>query len=219
VLLGQLSEDERTRYVQLMHQDRKVEFLVTRSLFREALFTSFGLRKSQFKLGRSSTGKPLLIEPFNTPIRFNFSHAAGWAACALSLGAEIGFDIEDYTRKIDLDLLSQHYLSREEKSDVMSLPQQERQKRFFVYWTLKESYLKAVGVGLHSDLSQISFKYDDQAEIAVLNCAPLNEERTWYFRVLEPQRNVIAAVAISQPHLLNSLQINCAQFRPGQIQG
>lgn len=83
-----------------------------------------------------TNGKPYLKNNIN----FNFSHSKDYAICAIS-DDEIGCDIEKI-KEANLATAKRFY-SEKEYENVL-----KDNSKFYKYWTLKESYLKANGVGI-----------------------------------------------------------------------
>src|SRR5882757_580829 len=69
--LKKLSKVELAKFDQIIHPAKKIEYVTTRVLVREAL--------SHYT---------------NIDLRFNVSHCEGLVACAISSGHKIGLDIE-----------------------------------------------------------------------------------------------------------------------------
>lgn len=102
---------------------------------------AFGLRERDMSYGRTADGKPFFR---NAPdIHFSISHSSSKVAVALS-DREVGCDIE---RMDDIDMaVGERFFSREEYLSAMA--SEDCLRAFYRCWTLKESYLKAVGKGL-----------------------------------------------------------------------
>jgi 4'-phosphopantetheinyl transferase len=60
--------------------------------------------------------------------------------------------------------VADRFFSPSEVAALRALPREEQLDRFFFYWTLKESYIKARGMGLAIPLSQFSFELDSARE-------------------------------------------------------
>lgn len=104
---------------------------------------AFGLREKDMSYGRNEYGKPFF--PDAPGIHFNISHSSTKVAVAFS-DSPVGCDIEQIA---DIDLaVAERFFSRGEYESLMGMPPGERRKAFFRYWTLKESYMKAAGLGL-----------------------------------------------------------------------
>lgn len=97
---------------------------------------------------RGAQGKPYLA---GQGIHFNLSHAGEWAVCAVA-PCPIGCDVEQI-RPVE-PALAKRFFCPEEQADIACQPTPEaRYDRFFRYWTLKESFLKATGLGLSLPLN------------------------------------------------------------------
>jgi 4'-phosphopantetheinyl transferase len=101
-------------------------------------------------------GKPEIINP-SLPLRFNISHTTELIVCAVTLVNDIGCDVEYIKRNSDVLGIADRFFSSLESKALFALPEQEQRSRFFDYWTLKESYIKAWGQGLAIPLSDFSF--------------------------------------------------------------
>lgn len=84
---------------------------------------------------------------------FNISHSGEYVICVLS-DNEVGCDIE-YIRDIDLKIAKKYFNNDEYQSIINS---NNKLDTFYRYWTLKESYIKLLGLGLNLELD--SFKID-----------------------------------------------------------
>ncbi len=103
-------------------------------------------------------GRPeLAARPAGTPdLRFNVSHTNGLVACAVTVGREVGVDVEHTGRRLVHDV-AERFFSPREVADLRACPAADQPVVFFDYWTLKESYIKARGLGLALPLRQFSF--------------------------------------------------------------
>jgi len=101
----------------------------------------------KFEYGKN--GKPF-IKGF-PHIHFNISHCDAAVVCALH-DAPIGVDVEIVPDDLDMDLCCS-CLNEDEIRDVFSSGNPSR--KFTLWWTMKESYLKLTGEGLVDDLSSI----------------------------------------------------------------
>jgi 4'-phosphopantetheinyl transferase len=65
-------------------------------------------------------------------------------------------------------------------------PQHQQQDRFFEYWTFKESYIKARGMGLSLPLNKFSFSYPQPRAVELTIDPDLGDEpnrwQLWQFR-------------------------------------
>lgn len=107
---------------------------------------------SDIERSADAGGKPY-IEGF-TNIHFNMSHAGKYSLCAFS-DKQIGVDIE-LIKEIDLSIAEKFYC-KEEYNEIIKQTENRRYKKFYEYWVLKESFTKAVGLGLSIPLNVFQF--------------------------------------------------------------
>lgn len=101
-------------------------------------------------------GKPSLTE--YPDIKYNISHADGISACIVS-EYECGIDCEN-VREYRPNVMKRAF-SDDEKNMILSAPENQRNLLFFRLWTLKESYIKAIGMGLSFPLNQANFSFEN----------------------------------------------------------
>ncbi len=145
----------------------RAQSLAAELLLRRAL-SDAGIDPGDLHFEYGPHGKPYLPEFKN--IHFNLSHSGSFAMAAVSEN-EIGCDIEKIkdpdlrdtdlknidlkdTDLIDTDLkIARRFFTRGEYERITALPDAaERNILFFRYWTLKESFLKVTGLGMHLPL-------------------------------------------------------------------
>lgn len=97
--------------------------------------------------------KPSLAE--HPEIRFNLSHAEGIAACLIDKN-ECGVDCES-VRKFRHQVVKRSFTENEKKLIEGTADDFGRDKLFFQIWTLKEAYVKAIGIGISYPLNEIEF--------------------------------------------------------------
>ena len=156
-----LTGDELIRMSRLYYARHRHEYLITRALIRTSLSKYFEVEPADWRFGKNGYGKPEISFPDKPwPIRFNLSHCNGLIMCGIARDHDIGVDVEDAQRstRAAFDSLSS-YFSIEEIADMSGLPPDQQKQRFFDYWTLKESYIKARGMGLAIPLSKFSFQF------------------------------------------------------------
>lgn len=111
-----------------------------------------GLKEADVRIGLKKNGKPYL--PDYPQIHFNLAHSENMAL-AVFADAEVGCDIE-YTKKADLELAKRFFRS-EEYAFLAGLEGKKQDSAFFQIWTLKESFLKATGMGMELPLNAFGF--------------------------------------------------------------
>jgi 4'-phosphopantetheinyl transferase len=156
-----LSADERMR-ADRFHFDRdRQRFVASRALLRTILAAFLAADPSTLNFSYSKTDKPFLSSAHdNSGIRFNVSHSGGIALYAFSRRREVGVDVEQVRRDLDVGPIARRFFSAFEQRRLFALPEEERNEAFFRCWTRKEAYIKAVGEGLSVPLGQFDVSLD-----------------------------------------------------------
>lgn len=152
-LLWFASEDRRARILRHRHYDDACRSLAGDLLVRYALKKAFGLCDSDLCFGKSPHGKPILLS--HPEYNFNLSHSGSHIAAGVG-PLPLGVDTE-VIRRIDLKL-AKRFFAEEEYRYLADLPEDDAQWTFFRLWTLKESFVKAIGTGLKIPLSAFRFQ-------------------------------------------------------------
>jgi len=214
-----LTPDERARCRRLRRSVSRHQFLATRALVRQALSLYTDVPPEAWRFEEGEEGKPEIAGPDAVgELRFNLSHTSGMVVCGVTLGRDIGVDVEDSRRRARTGELADRFFSAREVEALRALPESQRRGAFFRYWTLKESYLKARGIGLSIPLDRFSFQLEPGSAIGIRFDPPLCEEdrsRDWSFwqQSLSDRHVVAAAVRTSDGAEGSSrLEVHCRQF-------
>ena len=109
------------------------------------------------KYHRNEHGKPYLTD---TPeIYVNWSHSGDYVICAVA-DREVGIDLQKMDREPKENLIRK-VLTKEEQEFYRSVPKPERKKLFYRYWSVKESFLKALGTGFYTSLERFRIEFAD----------------------------------------------------------
>ncbi|MDI3310009.1 MAG: 4'-phosphopantetheinyl transferase superfamily protein, partial [Thermoanaerobacterium sp.] len=137
-------------------------------MFRIILIKKFGLNNEGIVFYNNEYGKPFLKDK---SIFFSISHSCQWVSVAVDRKS-LGIDVEKI-RNVNLNV-AKRFFSRDEFEDMIKSP--DKIDYFFTLWTLKESYVKALGMGLHIPLSSFTIKIGDEIKL-------LSEKNSkYYFR-------------------------------------
>jgi 4'-phosphopantetheinyl transferase len=140
-----LSADEHRRAAQFRSPLDCRRYVVRHGRLRELL--------AQY-LGCDARDVPLACETFSKPrvegstLGFSMSHSHGLALFAVAQGVEIGCDIEREDPAAATADAAELFLSPFESRSLDALSDDQKIDAFFRYWTAKEAYLKARGIGL-----------------------------------------------------------------------
>lgn len=153
---GLLTEAETTKQQRYRFEKDQHDALITRAFIRDLLSHYADIRPEDWRFEKGEKDKPEIINA-PIPLRFNLSHTDELIICAVTLHEDIGCDVENMTRNNDILSIADRYFSATETQELFSLPEDIQRDRFFDYWTLKESYIKAWGLGLSIPLGDFSF--------------------------------------------------------------
>jgi 4'-phosphopantetheinyl transferase len=155
---GLLTEKEKIKWKRFYFEADQHRYLVTRALLKTTLSQYISKPPKDWSFAENAYGRPHLAEAEHAWLRFNLSHTKGMVVCLVSRQREVGVDVESLERKSDSLLgIAEHFFAPKEIAALRRLPLEEQKERFFTYWTLKESYIKARGMGLSLPLEKFAF--------------------------------------------------------------
>jgi 4'-phosphopantetheinyl transferase len=159
-----ISQERLEKTARYFHQrDKKLS--IGSELLLKYVLNQIGILDPVFS--RDEYGKPFLKN--YSQVHFNLSHSEKYVACAVS-DSPVGVDIE---RIHDVDLtIAQHYFFGSEYHQIQNST--NKQRTFFEFWVLKESYMKMTGRGFRLALDEFSIDIyhsspDNSTGIRVLN--------------------------------------------------
>lgn len=192
------TDDERRRGDRFYFAKDRHQHLVTRALVRTVLSRYAPIPPEDWRFANGSHGRPeILNERCN--VRFNLSHTDGLILCGITRTLEVGVDTENVrTRRSTVDI-ADRFFAPDECAALRRLPAAEQPHRFFDYWVLKESYIKARSKGLSLPLDQFSFRFPDTQRIRfhVEPSLADNPDR-WRFWLFRPSADHVAAICLQR---------------------
>lgn len=154
-----LSADEKRRAGSFRFDKHRNRFITGRGKIRQILGEKAKCAPQAIEFDLNKYGKPSLSSP-NTAqhLEFNASSSAVLGAIAISDRSPVGLDIEKIKpmRDDDYDRIVMHEFTADECRWYMQHARHERNRVFFEFWTCKEAYLKALGIGLSGKLDGFS---------------------------------------------------------------
>lgn len=190
-----IAEIERANRFRLSELRR--DFIAAHDLLRKAL-TAHDSRcaPQNWMFAPGVYGKPYLdINDGQSGSEFSLTHTSGVVACAVST-VPVGVDVELLTPDWDhREVVQRHFTAAEAKALSLLSPKLAS-ARFTEIWTLKESFLKAVGCGLSGALDSVSFDVDDSGRVQY-SLPHGYASKEWKFQLLSPSPNSRLAVALN----------------------
>lgn len=169
-------KDERAAY----------NFVIGRLLLKQGL-ADYGFSDDLEKLQFRETGKP-----YFDGIHFNISHSGDQVMCCFSLNREVGFDIEQI-QEVSFDDFTTMFTHQEWK---VIRGATNPLRKFYWYWTRKESIIKALGLTL-------GFLHKIELD-ASLDYFLLNGNK-WYLKAVDLENEYVGTVCCTS-------EINAIEF-------
>jgi 4'-phosphopantetheinyl transferase len=193
-----MSLEERKRYERFHFEKHRHHFLVSRGLMRTMLARYARIKPEDLRFSKNPYGRPEIDDGnAGTTLHFNLSHTDGLIACTVGWHRAIGVDVEDMQRRVEISKIADRFFTPGEREVLHAMDPGMKRSRFFDYWTLKESYLKARGTGLSVPLDRLGFHLSEDHRISVTFDDRLNEEpEHWRFWTLSPTPRHRAALAV-----------------------
>ena len=181
--LALLNVEERQQQQRFIPPAKRHEYLVTRVLVRSVLGEALGKAPEAVQFVLNPWGRPALAPGSSpSPLHFNISHADGLVVCLVSTKHEVGVDTELLSRAPELLALAPEVFAPEEQRALAALHGNAQAARAVTLWTLKESYIKARGMGLSLPLDGFTFRFTD-SEISLEVEPALDDDGTrWQFQ-------------------------------------
>ncbi len=205
-----LSPKERDQYQRFRFDKHRHTYLVSHALLRGALSQTTQIRPDQLSFATNPYGKPHLDQSIPLPVpHFNLSHTDGLAVLAISAQTEVGVDVENTQRTGMTRELAENFFANEEYQVVAHLQDPERTIKMLEFWTLKESYIKAVGAGLSIPLDSFAFALRHAgcpARLIRLDANPL-EINDWQFWQEQATHQHLIALAIKCDEKESTIEI------------
>lgn len=190
--------EEQVQQQRFRFEKGRHEYLVTRALVRTVLSRYVDVNPHAWRFAKNDYGRPEIAFPLGLPpLRFNLSHTDGLIVCLVGLDREIGIDVENLERPGETLEIADRFFSAIEATTLRAQPVASQRERFFEYWTLKESYIKARGMGISLPLEQFSFLLNPAQPVRIAFDSRLQDDpASWQFNQFRPSPQHLMAVAI-----------------------
>jgi 4'-phosphopantetheinyl transferase len=160
-----LSAEERQRAERFRFERNRRMYVNTHAALRLLLARYLHASPAALVIVPDPNGRPVLAG--STELHFNLSHSGALALIAISSLGPLGIDIEEVRDVPDYVDIARRYFARTEVDRLLQLPATERLGGFFVTWTRKEAYVKALGLGLSVPLNFFSTGRPDAAPMLI----------------------------------------------------
>lgn len=173
-LLQSVGEKKRKRVERFCFKEDAYRTLLAEILIRTIVCRKFEVMNREIEIVADAYGKPAIHTM--SDFSFNLSHAGEWVVCAVHQ-LPIGIDIEKIM-PVDFDI-AMRFFSQEEYQFLQAKAGEPKLHYFYDLWTLKESYLKAVGKGLSIPLDSFTLVKLREDQIQLVSN---NADHPWFFK-------------------------------------
>jgi 4'-phosphopantetheinyl transferase len=201
---AQLGEEEGAR------RDRvtvyRFEGVDTTATALSTLAAHVGLAVDALAIGTGPYGKPFLLR---SEWRFNLSHSRGVCLLAVSMGREVGIDVERIRPLRRRAALLARCFAPDEQARLASASDRE----FLRHWAAKEALVKAIGRGIAYGLKRIETARADDGTLSIARCdGPGGPAARWQLTELGDIDDAVAMLVQPAP----ALPVDCVFVgRPG----
>jgi 4'-phosphopantetheinyl transferase len=201
-----ISPAELTQSRKFLTRQARDSYLITRAFVRTVLSQYIEVSPQSWNFRANAYGKPEIATPSaGRSLRFSLANTDGLVTCAVALDRDIGVDAEVIDSTIETDEIADRFFACPEVAALRALPPDEQRYRFFEFWTLKESYIKARGLGLSLPLDKFAFVAQRGKPIEIVFDSSIvddqglvDDPRNWHFSLLQPIKSHLIAVALGR---------------------
>jgi 4'-phosphopantetheinyl transferase len=177
---------ERDLHLWLCPRDR----LSSSDEFKRCVLARYaGVAPSDLQFVLNDHGKPTLVAAAHT-LDFNLSHSGDWLACAVTAGTPVGVDLEFCDPRRASMKVARRFFRKEEVAVLEACSEVQWADRFFDFWTLKESAIKARGEALAPGLAsygfELTFPAGEEGESGRIAATAPDVVNTALYGLLEP---------------------------------
>ncbi|OWF47055.1 L-aminoadipate-semialdehyde dehydrogenase-phosphopantetheinyl transferase-like [Mizuhopecten yessoensis] len=136
--------------------------MIGRLMIRKVISEYLNIPFKEVTLARSEKGKPYIADRTDVDnFSFNVSHQGDYAVLAAQGNCILGVDVMKLETRTDVDsffeTMRRQFTAEEWMLIRSPTTDKERLKLFFRLWCLKESYVKALGVGIGFEVGRLNF--------------------------------------------------------------
>jgi len=195
-----LSGDEWRRHDRLRVEADRTRFVSSRILLRAMLARFADTPASDWVFRTDKNGRPMVAEPESqSGLRFSITHTDGLVACAVANGFDVGVDAEAHDRATEFLAVAKRFFAPPEFEDLLAAPPSDQTSMFYDQWTLKESFVKAIGKGLAAPLDHFAFDLQGSSPQIGFTDKMSDQTGRWHFNLWRPTGAHSMAVAIRRP--------------------
>ena len=209
-----LAANEVARADRFRYDNLRRSFVISRGALRVLLGRYLAKPPEDVHLRYGVKGKPSVDA--GVPIQFNASHSSAVALFAFALGCEIGVDVERIRPLRYIREIASRFFCAEEAAELLSLPVCQRERGFFLCWTRKEAYVKAVGEGLSTPFDGFRVTLRPGETPRFVHLGQEEAPRAWALHDIEVESTSRYAAALAYRDVPRSVHV-LPMIEPGEL--
>jgi 4'-phosphopantetheinyl transferase len=211
-LYGTLADDEKARAERFRLPEGRARFTAARGVLRDILARYAGADPASLRFGYQPSGKPFLLAATGAAdLHFNLSHSKGMGLFGVTLGRQVGVDVERVRQGEEFYRIADRFFTSKEAATLRNCPSDMQAEAFFRCWTRKEAFIKAIGRGFAFGLGSFEVSIEPGDTDALLGVSgDLAALERWRLLDVDAADGFAAAVAVEH----RGLTLSCWEW-PG----
>lgn len=186
-----LDEQELAQAKKFSNPLLQTRYIVSHGRLRHILAQYTQQTPASLVFTKTPHGKPFL-KPHSV-LSFNLSHTGDYMAVAVAQNCQLGIDIEQIKARNNLTALVNKCFSQKEAEYWQQLSSEVQIQQFYQYWTRKEAFVKATGLGISLGLKECEIDLDNPTLFSSVPSV-CGLAKQWHNRDLELDVKLAAAV-------------------------
>ena len=193
-----LAPAERAQEERYRFEEDRIQYVITRALVRTVLSRYLCLAPRELAFRTNAYGRPDVDNPVarREGLSFSVSRSDGIVVLGVTQGRTLGIDVEKILTRsaLSADAVSR-FFAPDEVAALAGIADSEKNTRILEYWTLKEAYAKARGVGLSLPLDKFAFDYPQDGVVRMTLSPDLADDSAhWAVWQLQASSRYLLAV-------------------------
>ena len=199
-----LSNCESQRAARFVYRHDRRRYIFFHGALRTILGAYTHVQPHLLEFSQNKYGKPFILTRDNScKLQFSLSHSKDIALIAITRDREVGVDVEYIRPMQDAREITRKYFSCVERRIMLQLEDDVFNEMFFVCWTQKEAFIKAIGRGFSFSLDQFTVPIFGSNK--KVNC---RESGAWRYESFTVHPGYVGALASKK----GSGQLDCFKF-------
>uniref|UniRef100_A0A8I5QZH5 L-aminoadipate-semialdehyde dehydrogenase-phosphopantetheinyl transferase n=1 Tax=Papio anubis TaxID=9555 RepID=A0A8I5QZH5_PAPAN len=155
-----IQPEEKERIGQFVFARDAKAAMAGRLMIRKLVAEKLNIPWNHIRLQRTAKGKPVLAKDSSNPypnFNFNISHQGDYAVLAAEPELQVGIDIMKTSFPEFFHIMKRKFTNKEWETIRSFKDEWTQLDMFYRNWALKESFIKAIGVGLGFELQRLEF--------------------------------------------------------------